>query len=308
MRRSALVLLLAVVGCNTDYDLTADKGDEDAPDEGVDSGPGWITDSSDPEDSATPDDGGDTTVNTGEPVAICSVSPASVRPITESATWQGGDSYDPDGEPIVEYRWSLVSKPTGSSVNMPGGSSANRTGFVTDLAGSYVGRLIVVTSDGRTSEPCETTLTAIPVENLWIEIYWQYSDDDMDLHLVRPGGSLVSNNDCYYANCVDYGFGTLDWGTWGSAADDPSLDLDDIPGTGPENINIQAPEAGTFTAYVHDYSGSTGDSPSSNVVTMNIYIGGALTWSGTKTYSWSDEDSYKPFASIAWPSGVVTGL
>jgi len=308
MGRSALLFLFGLAACSTDYDLTADKGDEDPPEEEEDS-PDWYESGDPAEESGDPGtDTNDTEVPSDLPIAVCSVSPASVRPIVENATWQGGDSYDPEGQAIVNYRWSLVSKPTGSAVNMPSGSSANRSGFNADLAGDYVGRLVVETSDGRASEPCETTLTAIPVENLWIELYWQYSDDDLDLHLVRPGGSLLSTDDCYYANCVDYGFGTLDWGTWGVSTDDPSLDLDDIPGTGPENVNIEQPENGTFTVYVHDYQYSTNDSPSSNTATVNIYIGGSLAWTGTKTFTSSMEDDYVPVASINWPAGTVSGL
>ncbi len=309
MSRTALLFALGLAACSTDYDLTADKGDEEPPEDTNPDLPDWGETGGEQEESGDPGtDTNDTEVFTDDPVAVCSVSPSSVRPITEAATWQGGDSYDPEGQPIVDYRWSLVSKPTGSAMNMTSGSSANRSGFYTDLAGEYVGRLIVETADGRTSEPCEATLTAIPVENLWIEMYWQYADDDMDLHLVRPGGSLLSNDDCYYANCVDYGWGTLDWGTWGVTTDDPSLDLDDIPGTGPENINIEQPENGTFTVYVHDYQYSTNDSPSSNQVTVNVYIGGALEWTGNKTFSSTMEDDYVPFASISWPAGTVTSL
>ena len=171
------------------------------------------------------------------PVAVCSVTPNPVAPPFESASWLGDESYDPTGGILVEYRWSLTDKPAGSAVNMPSGEAVRRD-FVPDLAGDYEGELIVVNNAGLVSKPCYTVLESVPAQDFWVEMYWGESHDDMDLHLLAPGGSLESNTDCYYSNCVDRG---LDWGVHNDVADDPSLDIDDIPGTGPENINIQWP-------------------------------------------------------------------
>lgn len=232
-----------------------------------------------------------------QPVAVCDVAPNPIRPLIDSADWLGSDSYDPDGL-TLSYDWTLIEAPPGSSTTMPFGG-ADRLGFIPELAGDYVGRLIVTNSSGVASEPCETRLEAIPGENLWIEMFWTHSGDDMDLHLLAPGGTLTTTSDCYYGNCT----GGLEWGVPGTA-DNPYLDLDDISGSGPENINIESPADGTFTVVVHDYPGSVYSA--GNPVTVNIYLDGALAW--TDTRSISVEDSYNYFAEINTLTGSVTGL
>jgi hypothetical protein len=248
--------------------------------------------------------GGDDTGETGDPMsqpdANCYVTPDEVLAIHESAAWMGEDSVDTDSGTIVEYRWSLASAPAGSTATMPGGG-ANRRGFTPDVAGEYVGQLVVVDDDGIESEPCTATLTATAGEGLWIEMFWTRSGDDMDLHLVNGSGTLTSNQDCYYGNCT---YGGLDWGTRGNASDNPVLDLDDIAGVGPENINIEDPANGDFTVYVHDYPGSVYSGR--NDVTLNIYIGGVLTWTDTRNIN--SEGCYEPFAEIQIPSGAVSDL
>lgn len=235
------------------------------------------------------------------PVAVCSADPSTVTSHTETPDWIGEDSYDPNGEGLVKWTWTLIEQPSGSSAAMPSGdpASPNRKNFTWDLAGEYVAQLVVENAAGLSSAPCEATLTAAPSDDFWIEMYWERANDDMDLHLLRPGGSLETNGDCYFMNCVS---GTLDWGTRGDDADDPSLDLDDIPGTGPENIRIESPEAGTFTVTVNDYPGTTftGD----NDVTVSIYIGGELAWTDTRTIS--GEDANVDFATVSFPDGTVT--
>lgn len=247
-----------------------------------------------PEDTGSPDTG-DTGIPLSQPVAVCSVDPAEVEAIHGSADWLGSSSYDPNGDSIVSYDWQLISSPSGSTDVMPSGG-ANRRGFVPNMVGEYVGQLIVTNSSGISSEPCYATLSAIPGGDLWIEMFWTHSGDDMDLHLLSPRGSLTADSDCYYANCT---WGGLDWGVRGDTSDNPILDLDDIPGTGPENININDPANGIYTVYVHDYPGSS--YIGRNNVTVNIYVGGILEWTDTRNID--SENYYEPYCEIDWISG-----
>lgn len=247
-------------------------------------------DTDEPEDSVPP---------LAQPIAVCSASPTETEAIHGSASWIGDTSYDPDGI-IAEYRWALVSSPAGATATMPSGG-ANRRRFVPDVAGDYIAELVVVDNDGIESEPCQATLTATAGDGLWIEIFWTESGDDMDLHLLDDGGVLTANSDCYYGNCT-YGF--LDWGVRGDPIDDPILDLDDIPGVGPENINIDSPAPGTYTIYVHDYPGSVYNGR--NNVTANIYWGGTLVWTDTRNIN--SEGCYEPFAEVDVPGGIVTSV
>jgi hypothetical protein len=242
-------------------------------------------------------DSGDTDQPLSQPVAVCSVDPASVLAIHESADWIGNTSYD-DGT-IVSYDWALISSPAGATATMPAGT-ANRRNFTPDVAGEYVGQLVVTDNDGLVSEPCTATLEATAGDGLWVEMFWTYSGDDMDLHLLDDGGVLTTTSDCYYANCT---WGGLNWGTAGPT-DDPILDLDDIVGTGPENVNIDSPARGTYTVYVHDYPGSV--YMGRNDVTVNVYLGGALVWTDTRNIN--SEGCYEPFVEVTVPGGATTDL
>jgi len=249
-----------------------------------------ITDTGDTADTAPP---------LSAPVAVCSVDPAEVLAIHEAADWIGNASYDTDGGSIVDYEWTLVSSPPGATTGMPAGS-ANRRNFSPDVAGEYVGELIVFDNDGLASDPCYATLTATAGDGLWVEMFWTYGGDDMDLHLLQPGGTLADYfTDCYYANCTS----GLEWGSSGTA-DNPILDLDDIPGTGPENINIDSPARGTYTVYVHDYPGSVYNGR--NDTTINVYWGGRLIWTDTRNLN--SEGTYYPFVEVTVPAGTATSL
>jgi len=244
-------------------------------------------------------DSGDTPLPLSQPVAVCAVDPNEVLAIHESADWIGSASYDPDGS-IVEYSWALYSAPSGATSTMPAGL-ANRRGFTPDVAGEYIGELIVTDNDGLVSEPCYATLNATAGDGLWVEMFWTRSGDDMDLHLLDDGGSLTTASDCYYANCA---WSSLDWGVAGRTDDDPVLDLDDIPGTGPENVNIDLPARGTYTVYVHDYPGSS--YIGRNDVTVNVYLASRLIWTDTRDVN--SEGCYEPFVEVTVPGGATSSL
>lgn len=239
-----------------------------------------------------------TGTGTSKPIAVCGVDPETVTGHGQTANWIGEGSYDPDGAGIADYQWSLYSQPEGSAATMPG-EGADRGPFEWDLAGEYVGELIVTNTLGGVSDPCYATLTANPEAGLWIEMYWAHSGDDMDLHLLAPGGTVESDMDCHYENCVG---GFLDWGTGGYSADDPSLDFDDVDWTGPENIRIEEPQDGEFTVIVHDYPNSVYSG--SNQVWVKVYVGGELAFSDDCGIS--GEDSYTTFAYVEFPAGTVT--
>ncbi len=241
-----------------------------------------------------------TAVDLVEPVAVCSASPNPTEAIYGTADLIGDLSYDPAGLPLT-YAWTGVARPPGSAALIPGGlpTDPNRLNFNPDVVGFYDFQLIVTNSAGVPSAPCIATLEAIPAEDLWVEMFWTYSGDDMDLHLVRNGGlgNMRTGQDCYYANCT----GGLSWGPAG-ASGDPRLDLDDIGGTGPENINVQSPESILYDVVVHDYPGSVYNGV--NDVTVNIYLSGALAWTNTIGISGEDSDQY--FATINWTTQTVT--
>jgi hypothetical protein len=285
-----VALLLSLVGCQ-DYSLNAAKPlDSDDSDVLIDTGDVVPTPPPPPPADA--------------PIADCQVSPNPVAPPFEVATFDGSGSYDPGGLDIVDYNWTLSERPQGSAATMPPGGAV-RSGFLADNAGLYVGRLVVTNAAGVQSEACEAELEAIPLQNLWVEMYWDQAGDDMDLHLLAPGGTPRTDDDCYFVNCNESQGDVLDWGVQGDPIDNPRLDLDDIPGVGPENINIDNPDAsgGGFTVMVHDYPGGP-TSPTN--VTVNVYLNGQLVWSDTRQISGNDDDVY--FAQIDWNAGTVTGL
>ena len=186
IRSSALLLLISA--CSSDYKVSANSDAEAGMDEEITGEEEEVfeLDTADPEDEipADPD----------QPIAKCQVTPDKVRPIVEGATWLGRESYDPN-DLAITYEWSLVYRPDGSAVEMPAGSmtESDRAGFMTDLAGEYVGRLVVTNTDGVRSDPCEVTLEAEPAEALWVEMFWENGGDDMDLHLLTPEGSEDSD-------------------------------------------------------------------------------------------------------------------
>ena len=301
------LLVLCLVSCS-DYKLEKLAPDPTSGLPELDTADEAAPDTADPPIDLPPEDTAEDVPEPTAPTAVCSVTPTPISPPFESATWLGGESYDSGGAAITNYFWSLISQPAGSFESMPAGGS-NRGPFTPVLAGTYTGQLVVTNEYGLTSDPCQAVLEATPTESLWVEMFWSEFQDDMDLHLLKAGGSLETRDDCYYSNCTSAAqlFLPMDWGASGYTGDNPMLDLDDIPGTGPENINIDTPQPGAvYTVVVHDYTGSTTDVFGDNEVTVNIYLDGALAWTDTRIIT--GDGSYTYYATIDWTAGIITSL
>jgi hypothetical protein len=249
------------------------------------------------------------------PVAVCDTIPAAIpagSDVTTSAPlealqFDGSGSYDNDGL-ALSFQWVLT-PPAGSASTL--NSYTSQTPSISlDLAGDYEGVLTITNTAGQT-DSCTHTISAIPNEMFRIELYWEHAGDDMDLHLLEANngsgipGTPRTDSDCYFSNCNAVWGTPPDWGFPGVTDDNPSLDLDDISGTGPENINIGDPATtpydGWYEVFVHDYPGSVYES--ANNVTVNIHIDGLLVDTFNFLMSGENDDYY--VAKIQWPSGQI---
>ncbi len=219
---------------------------------------------------------------------------------------------------IVEYRWELVDVPEGSSVQLSA-PNAMETGFTyttsggllgggtaagIDLAGSYTLRLSVRDSNNlwSTNEGL-LTISSSPSDALHVEMLWNTDGTDFDLRLQRGagGGDFCDSQTCYYANCI----GGLDIdGISGISDGDPSLDIDNISGFGPENINVKQPSGSDIYYVGAHYFGASGFGGSGNTtVRIKIYIDGSLRFDDERIMS--DSNQLWNAARIDWNNGNV---
>lgn len=212
----------------------------------------------------------------------------------DSALFDGLGSYDPGGGAITGYAWSIVAAPPGSQSQVVTMGDDAHVSFFIDLAGDYSIELTVTSETGLTGS-ATYDYSAVPGQDLHVELLWpgEYTEVDMDLHLVwKSGGGTLWNGtkDCNYTNCAGFGAG-LDWGVTGDPTDDPTLDIDNIIESVPENINIDKPANGTYAACVHYYSSHVaGDIPVNNEV--RVYLLGAPVFDATKTLGATDQVWY----------------
>jgi hypothetical protein len=204
-----------------------------------------------------------------------------------------------------EFSWQSR---IGPGSNLPPTNSVPLTiAYAPTDVGQDTGELSILVNDKDTGEITvalagSAKTEELPASRLAIEIHWQQAGDDLDLHLLAPGGSMETRTDCYYANCKPPA--VLDWGVVGVTRDNPQMDMDDIPGTGPENIDIDEPADGVYSVVVHDYPGSVYSA--ANRVTVTLYIDGLLV--ETLEHDMLGEDTTWSACEIDWPSGIITPL
>ena len=222
---------------------------------------------------------------------------------------RGTNSTDPDGT-IASYQWTIVQRPVNSTAVLTPANDVASPQLFLDLAGTYVLELQVTDDDNAVN--CGTQalvrITAVPDEDIHVQLVWDTPADsnqsdangtDLDLHFLHPNGEW--NNapwDIYWLNP------TADWGVSGPD-DDPSLDIDDTDGAGPENINMNQPQAGLSYAIGAYYYSDNGYGPS--YATIRVFIDGVLEYEYRDLFMQTTA-SFWYAATVSWPSGDVLGI
>ena len=164
---------------------------------------------------------------------------------------------------------------------------------------------------GREVEACRCgrIVEALPTNAVRIELIWDHPEADLDLHLVRAGGTFCDcANDVHYRDCGR----RPDWFPVTPGAN-PRLDVDDRSGFGPENINIdgEGPERfipdGRYAILVHYYSANAGVStwPTKTAeATVRVYLYGLLA-AELKQPLALDGDLWTA-GTLNWPERTIT--
>ncbi len=210
-----------------------------------------------------------------------------------------GQYRDGDGDLMRRSVWRLLQQPPGSTSQL-NPEEGLQTEMFADLQGEYVLEFEVEDVRGGIGR-CTTQLSTQTYDDLRIEMVWNVNAvndaSDVDLHLLRaPNGSWFDSgdegDDCYYVNCkvcdsydedrcreqiAQYNM-TPDMPPpsqvmWSAPLDldDPRLDLDDVEGQGPENLNINRPRNGTYRLGVHYWDD---DGFGASTVSVRIFCNG----------------------------------
>jgi hypothetical protein len=180
----------------------------------------------------------------------------------------GTGSYDPMGFEPLAYQWYVTQRPAASDGAQPiDPDDAAVADIRVDVAGHWQVMLLVTNSIGTASVPALCDFEAVPEDDLHVELSWDTPTSDVDLHLNLAGNAMFElPGVCNWCNKNE------NWGVSG-ADDDPRLDIDDLGGFGPENINVLHPADGGYDVAVH-YFDAKSDGPTT--ATVKVWLDGAL--------------------------------
>jgi len=211
-------------------------------------------------------------------IAVTDPSLSCIGPL-DTVSLDGTGSHSPSGR-TIRYRWYFKKAPSGSHTGYvpecnPGAantlescSTSAQPTFFADLAGVYEPCLEICEDGGAcTSDPACGSDACVEIDAchqcdyLHVQLVWDHPETDVDLHYIRSGAMYGDptaespGGDCHFLNEHP------DYCEAGNDSDDPSLDIDDIHGHGPENINhsdICDDEYRIWVSYKEDHGkGST---------------------------------------------------
>ena len=233
------------------------------------------------------DNGSCDTCDTSRPTA--SAGPDHDAVPNETVLLNGTGSSDPTGQTLT-YQWRIESAPVGSTAQLSN-TTAVSPFILADVSGTFVICLEVIDTDGCVSSEDCAQIEVAPLVDLHIELVWFADDSDFDLHYQAP--DYAESRWFTPQVAVWYGATNPNWGGGASGdqpdgdnTNDPSLDVDNRDGFGPENINqSNLFDGDPFTVGVHYFSNTdttlepfTGPTDAR----VRIYENGALVYEETR--------------------------
>lgn len=195
----------------------------------------------------------------------------------------GSESTDQEGQ-VVSWEWEVLEDPPGIDVELgptasdPQDQDQSRRHFQPLTAGVYrIGLTVQDDSGFQSCDQAEVQITAIPDQNIHIELTWTNPEDpdetneigsDVDIHFVKmgPGQWFEAPYSIWYQNPNQN-----EDPIWNP--EDPSLDIDVTDGAGPENVTMRTPDDCQWYAVgVHYFQKRFGTA----YATVRIYINGDL--------------------------------
>ncbi|MEY3014496.1 MAG: hypothetical protein RIT45_3231 [Pseudomonadota bacterium] len=168
------------------------------------------------------------------------------------------------GHVVDKWEWS-VEQPVGSTSAFLPNNKLPSVDFLPNVAGTYTFKLKVANEVGTGScTVAEQVVQVVPDNKLHVELTWTTKGDtdpldkkgsDLDLHLAHPLATTLAGQpdldgngtpDPWWAKCYDCFWinSNPQWGDASDLDDNPSVDLDDTDGWGPENLSMKWPEEG----------------------------------------------------------------
>ena len=266
----------------------------------------------------------------GAPRAIC--PPDQFGPPLANYTLRGGYD-DSDGDPMAAASWAIVSKPPGSTATPEPNDQLETLVFV-DLQGEYVLELTV--RDQRQRRPLpdadQHTVERWPAGRDGLECWrGQRPDRPRPAPTEQSQWAMVRRRPqrrrLFYMNCkvcdtydepacraqiaefnANPNLPPPPQVQWSAPLDndDPRLDLDDVDGLGPENLNVNSPRNGTYRLGVHYYDD---DGYGASTVTVRIFCGeGVVEQFGPMILEATDNNGgrnteFWEIADIRWQNG-----
>ncbi len=212
-------------------------------------------------------------------------------------------------------RFSVPTPPAPGTVLQPAQSLTFAVEYFDNgMVMAYAGMMEVQSNDpSRPTVQVPLTASTEPpppaMTDINISLNWSRTNADVDLHLVRPGGSFFdSPSDCCFCNS------NPDWGMATTPTDNPFLDRDDLVGPGPETINLSVAETGEYQVVVHFYDDKNAGPADVTVdvnlrgtnvatVTRNLsggerWIAGYITWNATTQMGTFRSSILPPFPTL----------